>query len=63
MVGTRGIPSKSGVGGGILAVVPNKMAIVVFSPPLDPSGNSVRGQEVIKYLSKKWNLHYLDQKQ
>jgi len=57
-----GIPSKSGVGGGILAVVPNKMAIVVFSPPLDQSGNSVRGQEVIQFLSKKWKLHYLDQK-
>ena len=57
-----GIPSKSGVGGGILAVVPNKMAIAVFSPPLDQSGNSVRAQEVIRYLSKLWGLHFLDQK-
>lgn len=55
-----GIPAKSGVGGGILAVLPNKMAIAVFSPPLDQAGNSVRGQEVVKYLSKKWKLHLLD---
>ncbi len=58
-----GIPSKSGVGGGLLAVVPYKMAIVVFSPPLDQAGNSVRAQEVINFLSKKWKLHYLAQKQ
>ncbi len=57
-----GIPSKSGVSGGILAVIPNKMAIAVYSPPLDQSGNSVRSQEVIKYLSKSWGLHLLDPK-
>jgi glutaminase len=56
---TVGIPAKSGVGGGILAVVPNKMAIVVFSPPLDDAGNSVRAQQVIKDLSQRWNLHLL----
>ena len=39
-----GSPAKSGVGGGILAVVPGKMGIGVFSPPLDKYGNSVRGQ-------------------
>lgn len=39
-----GTPAKSGVGGGILAVVPGKLAIGVFSPPLDDFGNSVRGQ-------------------
>ena len=54
-----GLPSKSGVGGGILAIVPGKMAIVVFSPKLDETGNSVRGQAVIKALSKRWNLHLL----
>ena len=56
-----GIPSKSGVGGGILAVVPDKMAIVVFSPPVDESGNSVRGQQVIKDLSVRWKLHLLSE--
>lgn len=54
-----GIPSKSGVGGGILAIVPNRMAIVVYSPPLDAAGNSVKGQLVIKELSNRWNLHLL----
>lgn len=39
-----GTPAKSGVGGGILAVVPGQLAIGVFSPPLDGYGNSVRGQ-------------------
>lgn len=54
-----GIPAKSGVGGGIVAVVPGKMAIVVFSPPVDTAGNSVRAQAVITDLSKKWKLHLL----
>ena len=53
------IPAKSGVGGGILAIIPNKMAIVVFSPPLDEAGNSVRAQQVITDLSQHWNLHLL----
>lgn len=56
---TVGIPAKSGVGGGILAVIPHQMAIVVFSPPLDEAGNSVRAQQVIKALSKRWHLHLL----
>ena len=41
---TVGLPGKSGVGGGILAVAPGKLCIAAFSPPLDPVGNSVRGQ-------------------
>ena len=51
-----GLPAKSGVGGGIVAVVPGKGAIVVFAPPLDEAGNSVKAQEVIDYVSDK--LHY-----
>lgn len=54
-----GLPSKSGVGGGLLAIVPGKMAIVVFSPRLDETGNSVRGQAAVKALAKRWNLHVL----
>lgn len=54
-----GIPAKSGVSGAILAVVPNKMAIVVFSPRLDKAGNSVKGQLVIKELAERWKLHIL----
>ncbi|MDM0014933.1 glutaminase A [Variovorax sp. J22P168] len=41
---TVGLPAKSGVGGGILTIVPGLMGIAAFSPPLDPTGNSVRGQ-------------------
>lgn len=55
-----GLPAKSGVGGGLLAVVPGKMAIVVFSPPLDVAGNSVRGEFVIRDLAQQWKLHLLD---
>ena len=48
-----GLPAKSGVGGGIMAVVPGKFAIAAFSPPLDDSGNSVRAQRAIDFLSEK----------
>ena len=47
-----GIPGKSGVGGGILAIVPGKFAVAAFSPPLDKAGNSVRAQKAIEYISK-----------
>ncbi|MDX2090373.1 MAG: glutaminase A [Kofleriaceae bacterium] len=42
-----GLPAKSGVGGGLLAVAPGKFGIAVVSPPLDAAGNSVRGQKAI----------------
>lgn len=42
---TLSLPGKSGVGGGILAVVPGVMGIAAFSPPLDEEGNGVRGQK------------------
>lgn len=42
-----GVPAKSGVGGGILAVVPGRFAVAAFSPPLDEAGNSVRAQRAI----------------
>ncbi|PAB59920.1 glutaminase A [Anaeromicrobium sediminis] len=51
-----GIPSKSGVGGGILATVPNKMGIGVVGPALDEKGNSIAGIEVLDQLSKELNL-------
>jgi glutaminase len=50
-----GLPAKSGVGGGIVAIVPGKGAIAVFAPPLDEAGNSVKAQEVIEYISDKLN--------
>ena len=46
-----GLPAKTGVGGGIFAVVPGEMAIVGFAPPLDPFGNSVRAQKAIQYIA------------
>jgi glutaminase len=48
-----GLPAKSGVGGGIVAVAPGKGAIAVFAPPLDEAGNSVKAQEVIEYVANK----------
>jgi len=45
-----GVPAKSGVGGGIIAVVPGKFGIAVFSPPLDEAGNSVKAQKAIQYI-------------
>ena len=51
-----GLPAKSGVGGGVLAVVPGKMAIAAFSPPLDTYGNSVRAQAAIGHISSQLKL-------
>jgi glutaminase len=53
---TVGLPGKSGVGGGILAVVPGVMAIAGFSPPLDPVGNSVRGQKMVAAVARALGL-------
>ena len=50
-----GLPAKTGVGGGIVAVVPGKMAIVGFAPPLDKFGNSVRAQKAIADISNALN--------
>ena len=53
---TVGIPSKSGVGGGILGAIPNNMGIGVYSPGLDQYGNSIVGYGIMKDLSKELNL-------
>lgn len=55
-----GLPAKSGVGGGILAVLPGQLGIGVFSPPLDAQGNSHRGIQVCKDLSKELSLHMMN---
>ena len=54
-----GLPGKSGVGGGILAVVPGICAIAAFAPPLDVAGNSVRGQLAAEHISRTLNLSLL----
>lgn len=51
-----GIPSKSGVGGGILSVVPEKMGIGVYGPSLDKKGNSIAGVLLLEDLSSELNL-------
>jgi glutaminase len=53
---TAGLPAKSGVGGGIVAVVPGQMAIVGFSPRLSKAGNSVRGMRAIQSISQDLEL-------
>jgi len=52
-----GLPAKSGVGGGIVAIVPGKGAIAVFSPRLDEAGNSVKAQRVIEYVANKLDFN------
>jgi glutaminase len=46
-----GLPAKSGVGGGLIAVSPGKWGVAVVSPPLDAAGNSIRAQRAIEYIS------------
>ncbi|MFB2596979.1 glutaminase A [Herbiconiux sp. P17] len=52
-----GLPGKSGVAGGIVTIAPGKAGIGVFSPRLDPAGNSVRGQRATAYLSRTLGLN------
>jgi glutaminase len=52
-----GMPAKSGVAGGVIAVLPGQLGIGVFSPRLDAKGNSVRGLRVCSELSRRWDLH------
>ena len=52
-----GMPAKSGVGGGVMAVLPGQFGLAVFSPRLDERGNSVRGLGVVKAFSQEFQLH------
>jgi glutaminase len=51
-----GLPGKSGIGGGIVTVSPGKGGLGTYSAPLDPAGNSVRGQLAAKFLSSRLGL-------
>lgn len=55
-----GMPAKSGVAGGVLAVAPGRLGLGVFSPPLDERGNSVRGMAVLQDLAGARALHMFD---
>ncbi|WP_088891865.1 glutaminase A [Leptolyngbya ohadii] len=55
-----GLPAKSGVSGGIIVVVPDRMGIAVFSPLLDARGNSWRGVKVCEELSQRFGLHLFE---
>ncbi|MGV0636042.1 glutaminase A [Mycolicibacillus trivialis] len=59
-VSAVGMPAKSGVGGGIVAVLPGQLGIGVYSPRLGPKGNSVRGVRVCRSLSAQLGLHFLN---
>ena len=52
-----GLPAKSGVGGGLLAVCPGKFGIAVVSPPLDAAGNSVKAQRAIRYVVEQLKVN------
>jgi glutaminase len=54
-----GLPAKSGVGGGVLAVLPGQIGIALYSPRLDRHGNSVRGVAACRQLSHELELHFL----
>lgn len=56
-----GIPAKSGVAGGVMAVIPGQLGIATYSPPLDGFGNSVRGVAVCRQLSERVGLSLFNQ--
>lgn len=62
-----GVPAKTGVGGGVLGVVPSAatrgFGIAAFSPPLDSAGNSVRAQMAIKYIANKLSVNVFNGEQ
>lgn len=58
-ISSVGMPAKSGVGGGTLAVLPGQAGLAVFSPPLDAHGSSVRGVEICRRLSSDMEMHFV----
>ena len=60
---STGLPAKSGVGGGIMAVVPGVIGIAAFAPPLDSAGNSAKAQKALGYLSCQLGLNIFNAQQ
>ena len=60
---TSGIPAKTGVGGGVMGVLPGVMGVSAFAPPLDGSGNSVKAQLAIKFIMNKLGLNIFNGEQ
>ena len=54
---TSGIPAKTGVGGGVMGLLPGVFGIAAFAPPLDEAGNSVKAQAAIKYIAQKLGVN------
>lgn len=54
---TTGLPAKTGVGGGIVGVIPGVMGIAAFAPPLDASGNSVKAQLALKFIMDRLSIN------
>ena len=59
-VARAGMPSKSGIGGGVIGILPGQVGIAVYSPPLDTRGNSVRGVRVFHDISEDFGLHLFE---
>lgn len=55
-----GLPAKSGVAGGLIAISPSQFGVGVFSPRLDAHGNTVRGQMVLEKLSERFGMHVFE---
>ncbi|EMQ97907.1 glutaminase A [Paeniglutamicibacter gangotriensis] len=54
-----GLPAKSGVGGGLIAVLPGQLGLAIYSPALNPHGSSVRGVEASERISADMGLHFV----
>lgn len=54
---TSGIPAKTGVGGGVMGVLPGGFGIAAFAPPLDDAGNSVKAQAAIQYIARRLDVN------